>query len=199
MKLGKDCDNCGKYFEYNPSRRPAARFCSKSCLSKKTGHEKMERLHSRWNSQSRNEMLQDLTIRFNKYVIKNDDCWDWNACKVDGYGVLMFRAKSQKAHRVSWIIHNGDIPKGLFVCHKCDNPSCSNPDHLFLGTNADNMRDMAEKKRTVSKAKLSKEQVLEIRKMLKLGVSSTRLSNDYNVSDVCIHYIKHNLTWKDIE
>jgi hypothetical protein len=197
MKLAKNCDNCGNNFEYSPSRRPNARFCSLSCLSKKTKQEQDLKRKQTWDSQSKEEVLEALISRFEKFVIRNDGCWDWNGCKVNGYGVFTFRNGHWKAHRASWTIKNGEIPKGLFILHKCDNPPCSNPEHLFLGNNADNMRDMASKKRTVPRSKLTKEQVCEIKKMLKLGVSSTKLGIDYNVSDVCIHYIKHNITWKD--
>ncbi len=77
-------------------------------------------------------------------------CWDWNASKnKQGYGRMGIGAgQCINAHRVSWVIHNGDIPDGLFVCHKCDNPSCINPKHLFLGTRQDNTNDMMLKKRS---------------------------------------------------
>ena len=80
------------------------------------------------------------------YVEHN--CWNWLARKDGyGYGVIRFNSKSQKAHRVSYIIHNGEIPIGKLVCHKCDNPPCCNPEHLFLGTKKDNALDMESKNR----------------------------------------------------
>lgn len=97
-----------------------------------------------------------LRQRFFKSVEKMPNgCWEWRGGKsAAGYGVIRVGSRSAgtsatvTTHRMSWAIHNGFVmPSGAFVCHKCDNPPCCNPDHLFLGTHLDNMRDLTAKGR----------------------------------------------------
>lgn len=85
-------------------------------------------------------------------VLKSDTCWEWQrGHNGDRYGVIWVGGERQRdyVHRVSWVLHYGPIPDGLWVLHQCDNPPCVRPDHLFLGTNLDNARDMAAKGRQV--------------------------------------------------
>lgn len=75
-------------------------------------------------------------------------CWEWSAGRnAQGYGLFWFRGSMKRASRISWELHHGPIPDQLWVLHKCDNPGCVNPDHLFLGTRSDNMKDMHAKSR----------------------------------------------------
>lgn len=80
-----------------------------------------------------------------------DGCWEWQGViSRFGYGLLRIGSKWARVHRISWEIHFGQIPEGIFVCHHCDNRKCVRPDHLFLGTAQDNIRDMVSKKRDVN-------------------------------------------------
>lgn len=84
--------------------------------------------------------------KFWLYVSKKEGCWEWGGYKdKDGYGKLRVGKTNRSAHRISWELHHGEIPPSLFVLHKCNNPSCVRPDHLYVGDQFDNMRD-----RTVS-------------------------------------------------
>lgn len=121
-----------------------------------------------------------------------DDCWPWLLyCSRDGYGRFSANGKTLEAHRVAWEFSCGPIPEGICVCHHCDNPPCCNPDHLFLGTRADNNEDRDEKGRSSGGAlygkdhpqcKLSDEDVRTIRKLHSEGVVQKELAHRYGVS-----------------
>lgn len=112
----------------------------------------------------------DRKTRFWAKVDKSGDCWIWTAnCTSGGYGQFQYSYKQpRQAHRVAWELELGPVPIGLDVLHHCDNPPCCRPDHLFLGTDADNVADRTRKGRTAkgsqnAGAKLTEQQVLEIR------------------------------------
>jgi len=131
-------------------------------------------------------------------------CWYWiGGLYKDGYGKIWHTGKEYKAHRYSYELHNGPIPFGMHVCHKCDVPSCVNPDHLFVGTRNDNMHDMAMKGRSTHserhhRAKLSIEQVREIRAKRYSGQSVKNLAAEYGVSKGRISEIVHQKTWRRV-
>lgn len=140
---------------------------------------------------------------------RNDDgCWEWQAhVTKNGYGQIGFRGGIVTAHRAAWILTNGPIPDGLYVCHHCDDRKCCNPDHMFLGTFEDNMRDMVSKGRQNRpigekhpKAILTWDKVREIRARYKAGnVIQRDLAVEYGVSTPTIAGVVRNYTWVDPE
>ena len=89
--------------------------------------------------------------RFLSKCDASGDCWQWSGSVTEkGYGRFSYNGKAERAHRVSWLLHFGPIPRGMLVCHRCDNPGCVNPAHLFLGDAAANTADMDAKGRRVN-------------------------------------------------
>ena len=137
---------------------------------------------------------------------KIDACWDWCGSKHrDGYGWFYDQGECHLAHRFSWFLAHGNYPKNICVLHKCDNPSCVRPDHLFLGTQLDNIQDRVNKNRSSGgrngspprgirnpKAKLTYEQVQKIRKFYKNGVTQVVLAKQFSVVQSTIGRIVNN-------
>ena len=154
------------------------------------------------------EISDDDENRFWSKVLTGDvnECWEWMAaCCRDGYGQFWYKDKVYyKAHRFSYELKYGKIENGLFVCHKCDNPKCVNPEHLFLGTSAENTKDRNDKGRSAKgekqhSAKLTEHQVLEIRnKYITGNYTQIQLANEYNVHDTTISKIILKKLWKHI-
>lgn len=141
---------------------------------------------------------------FDKVVfIPEHACWEWDGAGRNGYGRIQRGAKGSRlemAHRVSWELHHGPIPEGLFVCHRCDNRSCVNPDHLFLGSGADNMADCKAKDRHSAgerhgRAKITEDQVLEILDLLLDGLPQRKIAKMYGISQRQVLSIKQGEAW----
>ena len=134
--------------------------------------------------------------RFWSKVKKTDTCWNWIAsCNQSGYGRIGISGKLITAHRYSWEIQNGKIPKGKLVLHKCDNSKCVNPDHLFIGTDKDNMDDMNKKHRGHNK--LTANQVREIkRKYIRGKITCEMLGKEYGVNKSSINEIVRGKSYR---
>jgi hypothetical protein len=133
-------------------------------------------------------------------------CWLWRGMVVGtGYGMVRFERKMYPAHRLAWKFFRGEIAPGLSVCHKCDVRACVNPEHLFLGTQADNMRDMKERGRSPhgekhSRSKLTAEQVSRIKMMLAEGrMYMSELAREYGVTPATISSIARGTTWRHVQ
>lgn len=135
-------------------------------------------------------------------------CWEWVAGKdTHGYGQMKINGRKRLAHRVSYELYRGPIPDGILVCHDCDNPACINPDHLFLGTQTENMADMMSKGRgrkarlkgeDHSQAKLTESDVVAILSAKGL-VSQVALADQYGVSPSQIGNIHRGKAWTHIQ
>lgn len=157
---------------------------------------------------ARKYMRGSLVDRFWNRVQKNDEgCWGWTgSLSPAGYGRLYAtKTRSVYAHRVSFDANVSPIPDGMEVCHRCDNPARTRPDHLFLGTHAENMADMRAKGRggvpprhkgeECPSAVLSSADVLEIDRRLREGESQTAIARDYSVSKGAVQRIAAGKTW----
>lgn len=141
----------------------------------------------------------------------SDSCWEWcGNLDRHGYGYFKFKRKHRKAHRVSWEIHYGPIPEGLGVLHRCDNPSCCNPNHLFLGTHQDNMDDMIAKGRGVIPpgfyaegesnpgARFTNAQVRELRRLfVERKTSITAFAKLHQVSFLTMRKIINHVSYRN--
>lgn len=181
------CPQCGKDFKIEDSRPVTNKTL---CCSQKCSHE-LRRIPEE--------------VRFWKRVVKSDGCWTWIGAKTnEGYGTFFVYKLQEKiiASRASWMIAHGDIPEGKLVCHHCDNPACVRPDHLFLGSYTDNMRDARRKGRVAfgedhSCAKLTEKQVREI--ISKKGIyTQKRIGKMYGVTQTMVSRIFRKVAWAHI-
>ena len=148
--------------------------------------------------------------RFTSRINKTSSCWLWIGSKsMDGYGTIKVNGKVVRAHRFSFELYNREkIPSGMCVCHKCDNPPCVNPSHLFLGTSQENSADRHAKGRTKGTfqnggkhpaSKLTEKNVIDIKINLRAGESTRVIAKKYNVQRECISKIKNNKRWSHVK
>lgn len=180
------CRHCGAEFTARRSRK--TRFCSNRCS---------------WLAQNAH-----LTVarRLSERVDRSggpDACWLWRgALHPNGYGTLGIEGRTRYAHRAAWEASHGGIPSGLSVLHRCDNPPCVNPSHLFLGTQSDNMADKAAKGRgprgeTNPQARLTVAEVLAIRELRGLA-SPTEIASRFGIRRAHVFRIFNRERWSHV-
>lgn len=205
MRANKICECCAKEFSWNREpKRQNRKYCSKECTYKILRERNKNQF--RWDKLTKEKMFVQLKKNFDDRIEKREGCWRWKGAKdKNGYGQMQVDSKNRliKAHRISWMLFRGEIPKKINVCHTCDNAECTNPEHLFLGTPKENTHDMIKKGRNakgskMSTAKLKEKDIPQIRKLIDMGVTMSRIARDYLVKDSTIRNIKYGLTWKHV-
>ncbi|HBD95461.1 MAG TPA: hypothetical protein DC057_14930 [Spirochaetia bacterium] len=147
-------------------------------------------------------------ILYDRIFINNNDCWEWQGTTKNKYGELDYKGKKFKAHRLSYMLKNNNfhISSKIKICHTCDNPKCINPNHLFAGTQRDNIYDMENKNRSVhlkgsqnGNSKVTERQVVEIRNKYSTNKFSQReLGEKYGLSSSMVGEIIRGNFWKHI-
>jgi len=206
--ITKTCEGCNKEFEYFGGSK--GKVCSLKCI--KGNSEALKKYYqinprkSFWRGAAVSEKLERYKHLFENNVIKSEECWGWKSyIDCTGSGKVGPVGHSIHAYRASWLIYRGEIPKGLLVLHKCHNRVCSNPDHLYLGTNKDNTQDMIRAgrgnycKQKSKNAKLDREKVVQIKELLKTKtLSSYKIAEKFGVCRGTILDILNCKSWKDI-
>lgn len=143
-----------------------------------------------------------LRDRFNMRFDRGDGCWNWiGQLNRSGYGTISDKNKKCTASRVAYELFVGAVPAHLDVCHRCDNPRCVRPDHLFLGTHRDNMQDMLRKGRghgLTTRRKLDETGVREIRRRHAAGERAVDIATHFRVSRQTVYRIARGRIWKDV-
>lgn len=184
VSIPQPCEQCGKPFRPFLSS-VVKRFCGRICMG-------------RWNSS------RPLAERFQeKLMILPSGCWSIGSGHERMYSKLFYNGKQLHGHRASWLIHRGEIPLGMFVCHDCpggDNRWCVNPAHLFLGTIRQNNQDAMRKGRYAKpSAKITEAIAAAIRKEFKSGTTRKDLAIKYALSYPAIKKLISGTTWKSAQ
>ena len=182
----KECLHCKNTFKAFQSkiRLGQGKFCSPKCG---TDHGK-----------------RPVKDRVLECIDKSGDCWIWTGYKdPNGYGRLNIDLKPRLVHRLMMELEGHQLTPSQYVCHKCDNPSCVNPDHLFVGTAADNSADMAAKGRSCrgekqGQSKLTENEVLDIRKRYEGGEVQSKIAKEYGLHQVTVSEIVTRKIWKHV-
>ena len=140
-----------------------------------------------------------------KFIIEPySGCWLWTSTTYrNGYGMFFINGKLVGAHRASWMLYRGEIPLGVNVLHRCDTPSCVNPDHLFIGSRSDNIQDSITKGRfhaakgeNSGRAKLTEDDVIKIRESKKTQRS---VAKEFGISPTHVWYLRNGHYWRHIQ
>jgi len=207
------CSECGSKTMRFPRdfkrHRPEGFFCTPRCQHDFRSKNRMGQLGYNYidgrSTKIKKEKPTIAEIIKSKSVSGNGGCINWIGYKIkSGYGRITISRTQHLAHRLSWQINIGPIPNGIDVLHKCDNPSCVNHKHLFLGTHKENMKDMKEKNRSCAgekhpKRKLSNKQVLQIRDMYKTGnLTHLDISKKFGIARSGVSRIINKKLWRHI-
>lgn len=181
------CPTCGQDFETIPSEiaRGSGIYCGRKCYGEAKRAEALARF---WD----------------RLVANASDCREWPGVRLpSGYGQITVGRRMHLTHRLSWELSYGPIPRGMSVCHTCDNPPCCNPEHLFLGFAVDNAADKVRKGRqprgeAIRQSRLTADAVRAIRDALAAGMRRSDLARQYGVASDTISMIARGHTWQHI-
>jgi len=145
----------------------------------------------------------DWADRFLQHVDDSGECWIWTGALNRGYGWMGIEGTQMQTHRISYLLHYGDLPSGTVICHHCDNPPCVNPAHLYAGSRASNVADMVTRGRLINlrgeehgKARLTADQVRSIRSSYADGsATQVELSATYGINQSHISRIIRRKAW----
>ena len=199
------CELCGSVIPWRKNDRPGAyakrRFCSNRCRLVVLNADTVA-----VESQKR-RFMQKVQIG------QNGDCWRWTGAFVpNGYGYFSLNKKVMHAHRAAFMLFKGAIPAGLYVCHQCDNQWCVNPEHLWPGTQKENIADCIAKGRKIAPPvtnwqnrtkphhwqRLTEAQAREIIRRLHLGETQASIARQFGVNPSAIYKIKMGLRWPQL-